>query len=63
VVGGQQALTAIADFMNGDQPMVEYLTWVRTTKNRALFFGNARAEDLGVLQSALEYMLGTAMVP
>jgi len=63
LVGGQQALTAIADFTQGDEQMVEYLTWVRSTKTRALFFGNARAEDLGVLQSALEYMLGTAMVP
>jgi tetratricopeptide (TPR) repeat protein len=62
-VGGQQALTAIADFTEGKKPAVEYMTWVRSTKSRCFFFGSGPAEDLASIQGAIEQMLASAMVP
>jgi hypothetical protein len=63
IVGGQQALTAIADFKEGREAMVEYLTWARSTKNKAFFFGQVRAADFPVLQAALEQAMATALIP
>ncbi len=62
-VGGQQALSAVADYREGSKEMREYLTWVRSTKGRALFFGRASAEDFPALQAGLEKVMATAMVP
>lgn len=65
-VGGQQAITATADFnggKGGKQAMGEYMTWVRSSKVRCFFFGSAKAADLPAIQSAIEEMLASAMVP
>ena len=62
-VGGQQALSAVADYTEGGRQMRESLTWVRSTKGRCLFFGRASAEDFPALQAGLEMIMATAMVP
>ena len=62
-VGGQQAITAIADYKEGGNTMVEYMTWVRSTKGRAFFFGSAKTEDLAAVQGAIEQMLASALIP
>jgi len=85
LVGGQQALSAIADYIknafqadstsqNGaaitmknpaitNIKMVEYLIWVRSPKTHVVFFGRAKAEDLGTLQSGMDELAATAVIP
>jgi tetratricopeptide (TPR) repeat protein len=91
VVGGQQALSAIADYTeaafqvdsalqtgNGTIPnsptivtshtinsdkMVEYPIWVRSTKTHVVFFGRAKSTDLAALQSGMDELAATAVIP
>jgi tetratricopeptide (TPR) repeat protein len=64
-VGGQQAISGVADFQTDVIPaaMVEYVTWVRSTKGKAFFFGAGPVEQASELQSAFEQLLAGAMVP
>ncbi len=65
MVGGQQAISGIADFQYFVEagPGIEYLTWVRSTKGRAFFFATGPLEDAAVLQAGMEQLLGSALVP
>lgn len=73
VVGGQQALSAIADYseiggqasgtMTPGLKMVEYLIWVRSARNHICFFGRAKAADLAALQSGMDQLAATAVIP
>ncbi|HMD70790.1 MAG TPA: tetratricopeptide repeat protein [Bryobacteraceae bacterium] len=51
-----------ARFM-GNEEMVEYLTWVRSPATTVLFFGRAKATDLAALQSGIDQLAGTAVIP
>jgi hypothetical protein len=88
VVGGHQALSAIADYTENNprvftvrsadgqsaasaspvpvettEKMVEYPTWVRSPKTHAFFFGRAKAPDPAALQSGLDQLMATAVIP
>jgi hypothetical protein len=62
-VGGHHALSAVADYVDQNSPGVEFLTWVRTARRRALFFGRARGEDQSTVPDALQQMLSSATIP
>jgi hypothetical protein len=62
--GDHQSLRAIADFAWNGQHMVEYLTWVQTTKTHVVFF--ARFPASGETQGFPEKfaaLVGAAVVP
>jgi hypothetical protein len=63
MVAGWQALSAIADYTESDAKMVEYLLWVRSPKTQVFFFGRANAADLAALQSGLDQLAATAVIP
>jgi hypothetical protein len=63
VVSGQQALSAVADYTENGKKMVEYLIWVRSVKNHVVFLGYADAEDLAALQSGMDQLAATAVIP
>jgi hypothetical protein len=64
LVGGQQALSAAADYMNaaGDK-MSEYLVFVHSGKNMVFFSVTAAASSFASVQNRFEPMLLTAQVP
>ncbi len=43
--------------------MVEYMIWVRSLATHAFFFGRAKAADLAALQSGMDQLAATAVVP
>jgi hypothetical protein len=63
-VGGQPALSAVADYANaaGD-PMSEYLVFVHSEKNMVFFSVTAAASSFATVQSRFEPMILTAQVP
>jgi hypothetical protein len=66
VVGGQMALSAVADYTEDRQTagkMVEYMIWVRSPATHAFIFGRAKAADLAALQSGIDQLAATAVVP
>jgi len=93
VVGGQQALSAIADYTENETnvqssaiafdytantvtmslpfkattnvpvKMVEYLIWARSPKAQVLFFGRAKAGDLQALQSGIDQLAASSVIP
>ena len=54
VIGGQQALSAVADYTQNGHPMVEYLTWIFSPKAHALFYGRAPAASLDAFRARLD---------
>jgi hypothetical protein len=63
VIGGQQALTAVADYTRNGRPMVECLTWIFSPKTHVLFFGRAPAADLESFRVRLDALANSAAVP
>jgi tetratricopeptide (TPR) repeat protein len=65
MVGGQQAIGGIADFRYDVQggAGIECLTWVRSTKGRAFFFATGLLTDASVLQSGMDQLLASTLVP
>ena len=63
VIGGQQALSALADYTRNGRPMVEYLTWIFSSKAHALFYGRAPAADLDAFRARLDAIVDSAKVP
>jgi hypothetical protein len=66
VAAGQPALSAVADYTESGQSaekMAEYMIWVRSLATHAFFFGRAKAADLAALQSGLDRLAATAVVP
>jgi hypothetical protein len=63
VINGQQALSAVADYSRNGRPMNEYLTWIFSAKNHALFFGRVPAAKLDAFRTRLDAIVNSAMVP
>jgi hypothetical protein len=66
VAAGQPALSAVADYTEAGQnagKMVEYMIWVRSLATHVFFFGRAKAADLAALQSGMDQLAATAVVP
>jgi hypothetical protein len=63
-VAGQQALSAIADYVENGRKMVNYYVWVYTPKTHSVFLArNIAPEDLPAAQANLDSILASAQVP
>jgi hypothetical protein len=60
-IGGQPSIEAVADFDEGKSN--EFLLWVRSAKNRALFFGDAPAGKFSEFQADFQQVIASAYVP
>ena len=63
VIGGQQALSAVADYTQNGRPMTEYLTWIFSPKTHALFYGRSPAAGLETLRGRLDVIVNSAAAP
>jgi hypothetical protein len=61
-IGGQLALSAVADYVSAGQQMVEYITWIDGEKSRVLFLARTPASGLLDLQSRFDTLIQSAMV-
>jgi len=62
-IGGQPALSAVADYVRAGRRMVEYLTWVDGEKSRALFVARIPASDLADFHVRFDSVIQSAVVP
>ena len=62
-IGGVPALSCVADFTSGGQPMAEYLVWIRGEKATALFFGRTAAGEFDAFRERFDRVIETAKVP
>ena len=63
-VAGQQAVSAIANYVDGGKNMASYYVWVYTTKAHVMFAARGvPAADLAAAQSHLEQLIATAIEP
>ena len=71
VIGGQQAMVAIADYTDFDpasprytkRGMAEYMTWVYTQQTHAFFFARVPADELERLRPQLDAIVYSAIIP
>ncbi|MCX6622936.1 MAG: hypothetical protein NTY38_18095, partial [Acidobacteria bacterium] len=62
-VNGKEAISAIADYTEGDRKMVDYLVWVRSAEARVNFFSKTNAADLDSLRKRLDPIVQTLQMP
>jgi len=62
-IGGKPALSAVADYVQTGQQMVEYITWIDGEKSRAVFSVRLPASELPGFQSRFDAIIQSAMVP
>jgi hypothetical protein len=62
-IGRHQAEIAVADFIERDQQMVEYFTWVFTERTRVQFDVRGTPERSADVNAALEGIVTTARIP
>jgi tetratricopeptide (TPR) repeat protein len=62
-VAGQPAVSAVADYTENAQKMVESLTWAYSAKSHVFFFSRAAATDQVAVQSSVEQLLSSALIP
>ncbi|MGA2740722.1 MAG: hypothetical protein ABSG65_25205 [Bryobacteraceae bacterium] len=62
-IGGRPALSAVADYVSGGKPMVEYLTWVDGAKSRVVFESRMPASGLADFQGRFDALIESAIVP
>jgi hypothetical protein len=67
-IGGLPALSCVADFTQGGQPVDEYLVWIRGENITALFFGRASPGEaspgeVDALRERFDRVIETAKIP
>jgi len=62
-IGGQPALSGVADYVRTGQHMVESLTWVEGEKSRVVFVGRVPASDLADFQGRFDEVIQSVVVP
>jgi hypothetical protein len=62
-IGGQQALTAIADYVSHQGKMVEYLTWIYSPTAHVAFTARVPVSDLANLQSRFDPIIQSIVFP
>jgi hypothetical protein len=62
-IGGQQALSVVADYVRTGQAMVEYLTWVDGENSRVVFAARMRTSELASFQARFDTVIQSAVVP
>jgi hypothetical protein len=63
LIGGEQALQAIADYQENGKPIVELLTWIYSEHTHVFFMTKMPAENLPAVQPLFEQMVRSASVP
>ena len=63
IIGGQPALSAVADYVRTGQKMVEYVTWIDGEKSRVVFAARLPASGLAEFQSRFDPIIQSAEVP
>lgn len=72
VIGGQQAMVAIADYTDFDpgssratrrRGMAEYMTWIYTRQTHAFFFSRVPADELERLRPQFDAIVYSAIIP
>ena len=63
LIGGEQAVQAIADYQENGKPIVELLTWVYSEHTHVFFMTKMPAENLPVEQPLFDQMVRSASVP
>lgn len=58
-IGGNQSLSCVAEFMRGNDKMIEYMTWVRTEHTNLLFAADGPASDLDEFHKRLDPIIET----
>lgn len=62
-IGGQPALSGVADYVRAGQARVEYFTWIDGEKSRVVFSARMPAPELAAFQPRFEDLIQSAMVP
>jgi len=62
-IAGLPALSCVADFTTGGQPMAEYVVWIRGEKAIALFFGRTAAGAFDAFRESFDRVIETAKIP
>jgi hypothetical protein len=63
-IAGQQALSAVADYVEEGKKFVAIYTWIYTPKTHVVFLArDVPASDLVAAQSRLDQLVATAVVP
>jgi hypothetical protein len=62
-IGGQPALSAVADYLTNGQQMAEYVTWIEGPKSRVLFNSRMPASELPAFQSRFDAIIQSAVLP
>ena len=71
VIGGQQAMVAIADYTDFDpgsarytkRSMAEYMTWIYTQQTHVFFFARVPADELERLRPQFDAIVYSAIIP
>jgi hypothetical protein len=61
--GNSQWLTAVADFSVDGKPLVEMVTWFRTTRVHAFFSGMVAPADAAKYEDRFRELYSTAVIP
>ena len=62
-IGGKQAISAVADYVERGQKMVEYMVWINTENSRVFFFARGGATDFPGFQARFDEIINSALVP
>jgi hypothetical protein len=61
-IGGQQALSCIADYEEQGRKMSEYLIWITAEKHRALFFARVPQSEMDAFRARFDAIVETARI-
>jgi hypothetical protein len=62
-VAGEQALSAVADYVSNGRPMVEYMVWIRNTRSRLLFSVRTHPDDFTAHQARFDHLISSVRMP
>lgn len=63
VIGGQRALSCVADYSDHGQNMVEYLVWIQSAHTIAEFYGRTSADGASDLRKRFDPIVETLRLP
>jgi hypothetical protein len=64
IIGGQQALTGVADYLADGQPTATIYTWIFTAKTHVVFIASGiPAADVASVQSRFDQFVASSVVP
>ena len=64
IIGGQQAVSAVADFVDNGKKMAAIYTWIYTAKTHVVFIAQELpAADVPAVQARFDQFVATVVVP